>query len=409
MFSGSFSIGRLTGIVLVLFSAGTALAHGDKVIPQVADGVGADGTLFRTKFDITNLGPDPATRITRVKLAFFQQDGAPWIVGTNLGTMAEVTLELGAWQTARIETLGTGKLTAGYAVVRNLENTTMFPEDYNVSLTCYYEVLKGGGVIDTVSVPLGQPTVAWLFPAEAEVSRNLVTGFAIVNLARRTNQVSLRLLRAGTPTSGNAVDAGTSTLSLSPGEQRARFLNDASLFPGVTSFRGAVVGTSEEPVAILALVQSPAQTGVQYATLVPAYQDSLRTNTTMYLAQGLPLDADIPVSDYFGNQDDSAPWDVLYETVSTTSRRLAPKSGAGFAVIGQRTAAQFDGDLNITYLQSLTYTSSNIDLSDGSSNLQSGFTFGIRTGLGRYVKIRIREVVPRGTERDLALEINVYR
>jgi hypothetical protein len=129
----------------------------------------------------------------------------------------------------------------------------------------------------------------------------------------------------------------------------------------------------------------------------------------MYLRQGLPLDADIPVSDYFGNKDDTAPWDLLYETVSTTSRRLAPKSGAQFASIGQKSDTQFDDEVNITYLQGLTYTSSNIDLSDGSANLASGFTFAVKTGLGRYVKIRIGEVVTRSTERDLALEIYVYK
>ncbi len=406
----SIRLTYLLAVVVTFALAGPLYAHGDKVIPQVADGATPDGQVFRTRFDITNLGPEPATRITKVKVLFFQQNGSPWTIATNQGTASQINLDLGAFQTIRIETLGSGSLTAGYAIVQNLENTTIFAEDYDVAITAYYEIRKGNVATETISVPVGQPTVAWVFPAETDLSRELLTGFAIVNLANTSNEVTLRLWRATTPTSGNASDAGTATLVLDPNQQRARFLNESGLFPGVTNFRGMVLGTSEKPVSILALLQTPSTPpDKQYATLVPAYADALRRNTAMYLRQGLPLDADIPVSDYFGNANDSAPWDILYETVSTTSRRLAPKSGAAFAIIGQKSDVEFDDDVTITYLRSLSYTSSNLDLSDGSANLQSGFTFAVRTGLGRYVKIRIREVVQRGTERDLALEIYVYR
>jgi hypothetical protein len=380
------------------------------VIPQVANGTGGDGTVFRTKLDITNLGPDPSTRITKVKVLFFRQNGNSWTVPTNLGTNSEITLDLGAFQTIRIETTGAGDLTAGYAIVRNLETGfSTFAEDYEVSITAYYEILKGTSVIDTVSVPVGQPTLAFVFPAETELSRDLVTGFAIVNLSNSSNSVTLSLWRATQPTSSNAADAGSQTIVLAANEQRARFLNDASLFPNVSSFRGMVLGTSERPVAILALLQTPTPTGVQYATLAPSYADALRRNTAMYLRQGMPLDADLPVSDYFGNKDDTAPWDILYETVGTASRRLAPRSGAAFSVIGLRTDKQFDEEVTISFLQGLTYTTSTIDLSDGSANLQSGFAFAVRTALGRYVKIRVFEVITRGTEKDLALEIYVYK
>ena len=397
-------------VVLICALAVPLLAHGDKVIPQVANGTGGDGTVFRTKLDITNLGPEPSTRITKVKVLFFQQNGSPWTVGTNQGTTSEITLDLGAFQTIRIETTGTGSLTAGYAIVQNLETGfSTFAEDYEVAVTAYYEILKGTSVIDTVSVPVGQPTLAFVFPAETELSRDLVTGFAIVNLADSSNSVTLNLWRSTTPSSSNASGAGSQTITLTANEQRARFLNDSSLFPNVSSFRGMVLGTSERPVAILALLQTPTPTGVQYATLAPAYADALRRNSAMYLRQGMPLDADIPLSDYFGNKDDTAPWDILYETVSTSSRRLAPRSGAAFAVIGQRTDTQFDEEVTIASLKAMNYTSSTIDLSDSSSNLQSGFAFAVKTALGRYVKIRIFEVITRGTEKDLALEIYVYK
>ncbi len=405
---------RPTCLLVALLAVALAkplFAHGDKVIPQVADGATPDGQVFRTKFDITNLGPEETTRIRNVTVRFYQPDGSPWTIATNQGTTSQITLDLGAFQTIRIETLGAGSLATGYAIVQNLENTTIFAEDYDVAITAYYEVRKGNVTTETISVPVGQPTVVWVFPAETDLSRELLTGFAIANLANTSNTITLRLWSATTPTSGSASDAGTATFVLNPNQQQARFLNQAGLFPGVSNFRGMVLGTSEKPVSILALLQTPSTPpDKQYATLVPAYADALRRNTAMYLRQGLPLDADIPVSDYFGNKDDSAPWDILYETgMSSTERRLAPKNGAGLAIIGQRSDVQFDDDVNITYLRGLTHTSSNIDLSDGSANLQSGFTFGVRTALGRYVKIRIREVIERGADRDLALEIYVYK
>src|SRR5437867_4335083 len=93
-----------------------AWAHGDKVIPQVVDGAG----VARTKFDITNLSFDPNLRITRVKVLFFLQNGSPWSIPTNRGTVSEVNLDLGMFQTIRIETLGTTQnQTAGYAIIRN--------------------------------------------------------------------------------------------------------------------------------------------------------------------------------------------------------------------------------------------------------------------------------------------------
>jgi hypothetical protein len=404
---------RIVSLLLWLACMAAALpvlARGDKVIPQVPDGIGGDGTVWKTKFDITNLGPTPETRITNVRVLFFHQNGTPWTVATNLGNVSEITLDLGAFQTIRIETRGTtSTLTSGYAIVRNLEPTTQFSEDHEVALTVFYEISRGSSVIDTVSVEVGQPTMAWVFPVETDVARNLLTGFAAVNLADAANTLTLSLYTATTPTSGNATLRQERQITLNANEQRSRFLVDASLFPDVTPFKGMLLGRSEKPVSILALLQTAIPGGVQYATMVPAYADALRRNTAMYLRQGFPLDADIPVSDYVGNPNDTLPWDLLYETQGTTSRRLLPRSGAAFSVIGTRTADQFDDEVTISFLRGLTYGTNPIDLSEGSANLASGFAFAIRTALGQYVKVRIAEVINRGNERDLALEMYVYR
>lgn len=407
-----FALGILVALMFVL--AAPAFAHGDKVIPQIADGTNpSDGTVFRTKIDIINIGS--AYPITKVKVLFVRQGGSPWVLATNLGTVSEIPLNLGTRQTIRIETLGEDNLAVGYAILRSLEQGTEYPEDYEVGVTVYYEVLRGGAVIDTVSVPIGQPTGYFRFPVETETSSELVTGLAIVNLANSRNAVSLNLYRAGTPASANAALADSSVIDLMPNEHRALFLNDRTLFPDQTSFKGMLEGYSldKKPVVVLALLQTPTPTGVQYATLAPVYADGLTRDAVIYLREGSPLDADLALSDYF-NKDDW-PWDVLYEFSQTnpSSRGLVAKNGAGLSPIGLVDEGSFNSTLDLAYLQKLNYSYETIDLSDGSQYLQPGFAFAVRTNLGRYAKVLIQQIDmvtdPSGTYRDLALRLFVYK
>lgn len=406
-------------LLLTFIQVGSLLAHGDKVLPQVPDGVGVDGTGIRTKFDLINLGPTTATRITKVSVLFFKQDGTPWVVATNLGTASSFPLNMGAFQTVRVETLAQSpQLTAGYVIIRNLEKTTIFAEDYEVGITAYYEVSKGGKVIDTISIPVAQPTVAFVHPVEMANAQGLLTGIAVVNLVNTSNTVEFQLYSAGTPSSADAAKGDLVKLQLQPNQQRAMFFNDAQLFPNLQNFKGMVLGTTydstlghSKPVAILALLQTPTPTGVQFALLTPSYADALRRNTFVYLRQGYPLDADIPISDYFGNSDDQAPWDLLYITDSTdtSKRRLEARQGAGFALLGTKTGDQFDDEITIETLRSLSYNATSIDLSNTSPNLVANFTFAIKTNLGRYVKARIADIITSDVYRDLALEVYIYK
>ena len=394
-------------VPLMLALVAPAFAHGDKVIPQVADGINsADGTVFRTKFDITSL--DISNSLSKVTLLFFQQNGSPWTVATNQGTGSQIPLNLGPRQTIRIETLGTSSLRAGYAIVRDLENTTTFPDDYDVGISVFFEIARGGAVIDTISVPVGQPTSYWTFPVQTEISQSLVTGLAIVNLASTSNSVKLDLYQAGPSPSSGATFYGTYTLPLNANAQRAVYLNE--LFPSLSSFRGSLEAESldQEPVAVVALLQTPTPTGLQYATMVPTYFDGLVRNSAVLLAEGYPLDVDMTVSDYLA--EDSRPWDIVFQVNSsnTASRGLVTQNKARLATIGSRDPTAFDS-LSLTDLRALTYDLESIDMSDGSSNLQTGFTFAVKTNLGRYAKIRISRVITEGTAQSLGLEVYVYR
>jgi hypothetical protein len=307
---------------LLMALAVPAFAHGDKVIPQVADGINpSGGTVFRTKFDITNL--DPGNTLSNVTLLFFQQNGTPWTLATNQGTGSQIPLNLGPQQTIRIQTLGTSSLKAGYAIVRNLEPTEpypdYYPEDHDVGITVFFEVIRNGDITDTISVPVGQPTSYWTFPAQTEISQEIVTGFAIVNLADSGVSVKLDLYEAGATPSSRAEFKASYTLKLDANCQTAVYLNQ--LFPDYPSFRGSLEAQSfdtltqvTKPVAVVALLQTPTPTGLQYATMVPTYFDGLARSSTVLLVQGKALDADMLLSDYLS--EDTRPLDIVLESDS---------------------------------------------------------------------------------------------
>jgi hypothetical protein len=421
----------LTILLIPLLRAVPAMAVGDKVIPHVVNG-GDTGLFYRTKIDITNISYYLNTTITKVTVYFYLDNGTPWTVGIkdpltgNPVNVSSYALNLGTSQTLRIETSGTGTFGSGFAVIRNLETTTVLPDDYEINITVFYEVIQSGKVIDTVSVPIGKPTVSFTFPVEIDktVTPNLLTGLAIMNLTDTANTVTIDLYQnTNPPQNGNAqLYPVSATLVLSSGtvpKKVVKFLDETGFFPAITKFKGMAVGVAQNPVAILSLLQTPMTAipgAVQYATLVPAYLDSIRRNTLMYLPQGYSLDADLPVVDYFrdetatGDTYAEIPWDVLFESVSTTARQLTPQPGTQQVAIGVRSAEQFDG-ISIENLRSLAYSTASIDMRDGSANLAEGFTFAIRTGLGQYVKARVRTVITyaTSTNKDVVLEIYVYK
>ena len=418
----------LTLLLIPFLRAVPALAIGDKVVPHMVNG--ADGGLgYRTKIDITNISYYLNTTITKVTVYFYKDDGSAWILGVKdpatgiTQNTSSLPLNLGTSQTLRIETSGTGPFGSGFAIIRNLEATSPLPDDFETAITVFYEVLQSGNIIDTVSVPIGKPTVSFMFPVEIDktVTPNLLTGFALVNLMDAANQVVIDLYQNVVPQSGNAqLYPQSATITLSSGsvtKKIARFLDEAQFFPGLTKFKGMAVGVAQGPVAILTLLQTPTTTGgVQYATLVPAYLDALRRNSIMYLPQGFALDADLPSVDYYrdetatGDTYAEIPWDILFETSSTTIRQLTPQQGATVAPIGIRSVEQFDS-ISIETLRSLGYGLSSIDMRDGSGNLQEGYVFAIKTGLGQYVKVRVRTVITYSgsTNKDLVLEVYTFK
>ena len=390
------------GSALLAGRATTALAQRETVIPQVADGAGA----VRTKLDITNLSS--AQAISKLRIFFFQRDGTPWTLATNQGTASQFLLSIGKNQVFRVETLGSSQgVTSGYAILRNSEGNPQNAADFRASVSVFYEILTDGRVTDTVSVPVGQPTLRWTVPVEIDAPKSLYSGLALVNLASTSNTVTLKLWNSYPPFDGDASDGGTATITLPPREQRARFLVEQGLFPDKVNFKGVLVGTAEKPVAVLGLLQTSTPGGVQYSTLAAEYLDALVTESSVYLPDGMVLDADVPRVPYV-TRDDSGSSDFLYQFISTTVRYLVPQNGATFASLGRLSANEFN-NLTIEDLQSRSYSATTIDVSDFTGNLAVGLSIAIRTSLGRVAKVRVAQIVVGSVSKDLALQIYVYR
>jgi len=364
-------------------------AHGDKVIPQVADGQG----IIRTIVTLYNISDEQA--ITLMVLKFKHQDGSAWTLATNQGAASEFSVNLGPRQTMRVETDGNSQqLTAGYAVIVDNEiGYSPYSVDYVLGISVVYEIRSGNQLVDTVSVSVGQPTNSFVFPVDVDVSHNLLAGFAIVNLNSNQNTINLTTRESTNPPTGKISTGTPAQFVLGPGQQRSEFLHQ-NLFPSMQKFRGIIEGVSSGPVSILALQQTPASVGVQYSTLTPVYRDALRSDTRIAIFQpkvgeSTPLDLDNLISDYHGNSDmgEGGNWDLAYVTVDSKTRQLVPQNGATVAPLGVMDDKQFDA-LGLRYLKGQSYSTGLISISDNpDANLN--LAFGVRTNLGQFGKFRI--------------------
>ncbi len=409
------------GIVFVFFlQAVPGFSRGDKVIPQVADGSG-----IRTKFDLTNVSP--SVTIANFRLRFYAQNGAPWTIRTSLGQASDFALNIAPRQTLRVETLGTTSPTAsGYAVIEDNEpnnyrpgTTTVFSMDYVLGISVYYEISNSQGVVDTVSVPVGEPTALGTLPVEYTRAKGVYTGIAVVNLTNSTNQVQINLYPSGVGT------ANKYTLSLAAMEQRAEFFHQ-NMFPELASqdFKGLAEFKADGPLAILALLQSNSYThDVQYATLVPTDREALHRHTYTYVPEPsyigssnntMPVDIDNFVVDFFRvGGDESYPWDFVYEAIDKTTRQLKPVNRAAFAPLGIKNDAEIDA-VSLPQLRSLTFTADPIDMSDGTPALQTWYSFAVLTEIGNYAKVRLISTKLFNDKAgnpfvDLMFEMTVYR
>jgi hypothetical protein len=401
-------------------------SRGDKIIPQVVDGPG-----WATKFDLTNISR--VEPISNMRLVFYKNDGTRWTLQTNQGTGSEFPLTIQASATQRLETSGTGPMTAGYAVIYDEETqNSVFSEDFVLGISVFYVVSSGGGIVDTVTVSVPQPTQVATVPLETDDLNGIYSGLALVNTASINNDVQIDFYK------WDGSLFGTRTISLSSTKRQwGGYLDNSELFPGLKSFKGMakVSSLGMSPISLLGLLQTRAADGTpQYSTLAPVDKEALRRNTHMVFLQAstdnkpyMPVDLDTFTVDYFRTTGDlnagdteSYSWDLeyRYDEPDTTSRYLEAFNGAALASIGVKDAGQFD-QISLPYLKSLTYTTGGtIDLGESrSSLLNQGFAFAVRTDIGNFAKVRILRIIdtvddtitPTHYNKDLVLEVCIYK
>ena len=407
---------------LVTCLSQSGFSRGDKLIPQIA--AGPQGPItWSTVINLTNISS--AISITNMRLAFFDKDGSPWVLQTNLGNASSFTLNLIPKQTLRVTAIGGASLATGYAVIYDEETSNSgYSEDYVLGISVFYKVLTDAGITETVSVPVREPTSAAAVPMEIDAP-NLYSALAVVDASGRNNAVQLTLYSED----GSYYD--TAGFDLLAGEQRTEFL-DQNLFPGLQSFKGMAEITSIGPISLLSLLQARAADGnPQYTLLEPVDRESLRRNSYMILLQSaedaypfMPIDIDNLTVDFYritGIEDPNRDPDVPTESYSldleyrynapdNTSRFLKPVNFAKIAKLDVYDDVQFDL-ISLPYLKALsTYSTNDIDVSNPDVNL----TFAIRTDLGNYAKARIHRVINTTTGdlrtlKDLVLEVVVYK
>lgn len=131
--------------------------------------------------------------------------------------------------------------------------------------------------------------------------------------------------------------------------------------------------------------------GQQEVTCFPGRDDNdwwnlFEIQETVQLVNSTTLRGTYTLDFDTGVQGSDSGADVWWEQVNGVTRFLVPQSGATMAYLGQ---TNFDA-VSLQTLQTQAYSASPVNGSDNASNqLAAGSVIAIRTGSGRYVKVRI--------------------
>jgi hypothetical protein len=232
---------RLRISMLVLFCLGSpalALAQRYYSFPHFASGGGWSSDIY-----VTNQGSQTAGDLL---VSFFDDNGTPLAVATNLGTNTAFALSLAPGETKVIQTSTTGAFIVGHALVR-------FPSSASVRGSEIFRYVVGATTSSQVGVPLQSPFQHFSFPVAIELSTGTNTGVALANPVIGTSQnqeqsVVLNLFRTNGTLQQSAV------VKLAAGQHAAKFLHE--LFPGLDNFTGSLGISAPRSIGALGLRQS---------------------------------------------------------------------------------------------------------------------------------------------------------
>ena len=228
----------------------------------------------------------------------------------------------------------------------------------------------------------------------------------LLPLLKKKDTVTLSSNKSAVPTTVPGVDdaaaagaAGSETVVTDPvdptaGKQPLKFTDPNASAPAAggetQAATNGVAVASPAPTTPTTAAPAPANTATTAAqattttaapttTTTTAAPDNVYSSTTNYYLKGT-WTVDI---------DPSSGTDIWWSQDTATARRLlAQGSGVAFHVFGVMSVSSYDA-MTKSQLTSVTYPTTSIDGSDGTSTLPAGLVIGVKTNAGRFAKFRI--------------------
>ena len=247
-------------VVLFLVVSAKAQSYTNTVFPQLAFGGG-----WSVDFSINNQGLGAAAGL---QLAFFDDNGAPLVVNSNIDNAAVLSLNFAPGETKTIRASLPGNNTvAGYAVLRR-------PFPSAVTATMVVRFKSGSQVLTQLGLPQQYTAQSYSFPVEVDGSNSVNTGIAIANATFGSSSAKAQTFVVSLLSADGKLQDMT-TVSLPLGGHVSMMINDPRLFPNLTSFSGTACISAGIRFGFLALRLENAALGtvaVNQGAVLPASQ-----------------------------------------------------------------------------------------------------------------------------------------
>jgi hypothetical protein len=266
MAQGGSTMGPGTSLPTLPGYRGHELAE-NMVVPQFA--VGEHYTTFLILFNMGNMAQmtwlTPQALQLTGNIYFYHQDGSPFqlsVNGSNAVTNYAFTID--ASQTLALDMTVSGGDFSGWALITvddsgvspwGMMNGWQMMRANRIAATIYYTYKEGGQVVSRAGVIPSVYEMQRYFTSltPVQVQDQINTGLAIVNVSAQPIAIELTLWSAG------GVRVAARQLLLPPGNQIARFIDEADLFGGLFTepFHGFVqIDSSNEGVVALGVLMT---------------------------------------------------------------------------------------------------------------------------------------------------------
>jgi hypothetical protein len=276
---------RFMGMAILLFGFFSAQASAQRylVFPQLATGSGWSCDLFFNDPVAVNTGS--------IKLFFYNNEGIPIVVPTNIGTASSFDFPLVAGGTKVIKIQPTTTTLEGYIVIQ-------YPAPAPVRASEIFRYEQNGVVLAEVGVPQQETANHYSFPVEVNSAEGINTGVALANPVEFNSgrpviqTVILTLIQLD-----GSVKA-VATITLQPGQHIASYLNNKLFFADIDNFVGTLSISSPFGIGVLALRQDREAYGAIATDYGPVVAPFALTGTGTPLqepnntpAQAIPIDS----------------------------------------------------------------------------------------------------------------------